>query len=316
VSPPRCPACLGTALSRTPAVSAERIAAAWARQEAFRGVEPAEVLRRVRADLGAAEASFLRCTRCGVERADPARAWSAEHYPPEGYGIAWDHLRAMDRLRKEPPLRLLELGCAEGDFLALAGKAGHRVRGIDFSAAAVERARERGLDAHAAAADDAPRYAAGEPFEAVAMFQVIEHLEAPDAVFAALAAASAPEALLFVGCPAPERYSRRLPHPDRLGDSDFWDWPPQHVTRWTPEGLRIFLGRHGWRVSEVLEEPCDAVGAAAQLAAVAGIAGGWYERPLARRAATAGYRALLAAVRLRRRTTGTRMLAVARRETA
>jgi SAM-dependent methyltransferase len=314
VSAPRCPACRAEGPQRGAAVSAERIAAAWARQDAFRGVAPAEVARRVRAELGADGAAFLRCRRCGVERADPARTWSAEHYPPESYGIAWDHLRALERLEREPPLRLLEVGCAEGAFLARAQAAGHRATGIDFSAAAVGRARAAGLDAHVGDVGEVARFAAGERFGAVAMFQVIEHLEAPDGVFEALSAVAAPGALLFAGCPAPERYTRRLPHPDRLGDSDFWDWPPQHVLRWTPEGLRIFLRRHGWRTERVEAEPFDAVGAAAHLAAVAGIAGGWYGRGLRRRAATAAYRALLAARRLRGGMTGIRMLAVARRE--
>lgn len=314
MSAPRCPACRAEGPERGAAVSAERIAAAWARQDAFRGVGRAEVARRVRAELGGEGAAFLRCRRCGVERAEPARTWSAAHYPPESYGVAWDHLRALERLEREPPLRLLEVGCAEGAFLARAEAAGHRATGIDFSHAAVGRARAAGLDAHAADVAEAGRFAAAEPFGAVAMFQVIEHLEEPDAVFEALSAAVSPGALLFAGCPAPGRYTRRLPHPDRLGDSDFWDWPPQHVLRWTPEGVRIFLGRHGWRTERVEAEPFDPVGAAAHLAAVAGIAGGWYGRGLPRRAATAAYRVLLAAHRLRGRMTGIRMLTVARRE--
>lgn len=313
MSAPRCPACLADGLVGRPAVAAAEIAAAWARQPAFHGVDAAEVRRRVAADLGAERVAFLRCRRCGTERADPPRAWSAAHYPPEEYGIAWDHLRALDRLRRVPPLRLLEVGCAGGAFLARAEAAGHRATGIDFSAGAVEAARARGLNAHVAGVDEVGRFA-DEPFGAVAMFQVIEHLEDPDAVFGALSAAAAPGALLFVGCPAPARYTRRLPHPDRLGDSDFWDWPPQHVTRWTPRGLRAFLERHGWRVTRLAAEPLDRRGAAAHLAAVAGLAGGWYARPLPRRAATAAYRALLEATRFSRPLSGIRMLTVARRE--
>jgi SAM-dependent methyltransferase len=272
------------------------------------------VARRVRADLGAERVVFLRCTRCGAEQARPARAWSAGHYPPEAYGIAWDHLRALERLRREAPLSLLEVGCAEGAFLALAEGAGHRALGVDFSAAAVARARARGVDARVGDVAEVARFGRDAPFGAIALFQVIEHLEAPDRVFDALAALAAPGALLFVGCPAPHRYTRRLPHRERLGDSDFWDWPPQHVLRWTPEALGIFLGRHGWRVESVTEEPFDATGGAAHLAAVAGAGREWYRRGVPRRAVTAGYRALLGALRLTGRATGLRMLAVARRE--
>jgi SAM-dependent methyltransferase len=314
VSGVRCPACGGEEMRPGAAVPAAEVAAGWARQEAFRGVEPALVAARVRATLGTGEARFLRCGACGVERAEPARAWSAEHYPPERYGIAWDHLRALERLRRESPRRLLEVGCAEGEFLVAAAALGHRGTGLDFSAAAVERARARGLDAHAADLAALASVTRGERFGAVALFQVIEHLEDPDGFFALLGGAAAPGALLLAGCPAPRRYTRRVRHPERLGDSDFWDWPPHHLLRWTPAGLRAFLARHGWRVEGVEEEPFSAVGAAAHLAAVAGSAGGWYERPLRRRAATVGYRAALLAARARGRMTGIRMLAAAVRE--
>jgi SAM-dependent methyltransferase len=311
VSAAACPACWGTAWVRGAPRSTAVVADAWARQDAFRAVAPGEVLRRVAADVGDEHLRFDRCTGCGVERAEPPRCWSAEHYPREAYGVAWDHLRALDRLRGEPPLRVLEIGCADGAFLELLRRAGHRAVGIDFSADAVALARSRGLDARLADAAGAAAFAGAERFTAIALFQVIEHLADPDGVFEAISAVAAPGALLFVGCPAPERYSRAVPHRDRVGDSDFWDWPPQHVLRWTPEGLSRFLDRHGWRVGRVIEEPFDAVGAAAHLAAIDGIAGGWYDRPARRRAATVVHRLRLGLARLRRRLTGTRMLAIA-----
>lgn len=309
-----CPACRSDAVVEAERMPVARIAAAWARQEAWDGYDAADVLARVRADVGADSVAFLRCTRCGLEVADPPRAWSAGNYPPEAYGLAWDHLRALETLRARAPSRLLEIGCADGKFLERAAALGHPATGIDFSRAAVDAARARGLDAHVADVRQVRGFAGPEPFGCVAMFQVIEHLEAPDEVFGAIADVAAPDALLLVGCPADRRYTRRVRHPDRIGRSDFWDYPPQHVLRWTPDALRIFLGRHGWRVQSTEYEPFTVVGAAAHLAAVAGRAGGWYARPLLRRAATAGFVTRLAAAQLRRQMTGIRLLAVARRE--
>lgn len=309
-----CPACRSGAVAETERMPVDRIAAAWARQDAFAGFDPAEVRVRVRADVGADAIAFLRCARCGLEFADPPRAWSAGNYPPEGYGLAWDHGRALGLLRTEAPLRLLEIGCAAGAFLERAAALGHRATGIDFSAAAVEAARARGLDAHVADVREVRAFAGPEPFGCIALFQVIEHLEAPDEVFDAISAVAAPDARLLVGCPADRRYTRRVRHAERLGGSDFWDYPPQHLLRWTPDALRIFLGRHGWKVQSAECEPFDAVGAAAHLTALAGRAGGWIDRPLRRRAATLAYRARLAAARLRGPLTGIRMFAVARRE--
>lgn len=311
-----CPACASDALAVVERMPAERIAAAWARQDAWAGHDPAEVRARVRADLGADSVAFLRCARCGLECADPPRAWSAGNYPPEAYDIAWDHLRALEVLRNRPPLRLLEVGCADGKFLERAAALGHRATGIDFSRAAVQAARARGLDAHVADVRRVAEAAGAEPFGAVAMFQVIEHLEAPDGVFEDLGRIAAPGALLLVGCPADLRYTRRVRHAERIGRGDFWDYPPQHVLRWTPAALRIFLGRHGWRMESAEYEPFTAAAAAAHLAAVDGKAGGWYARPLRRRLATAAWRARLAAAQLRGTMSGIRLLAIARREAA
>ncbi len=309
-----CPACASDALAVVERMPAERIAAAWARQDAWAGHDAADVLARVRADLGTDAVAFLRCRRCGVERADPPRAWSAANYPPESYDVAWDHLRALDFLRAEKPLRLLEIGCADGKFLERAAALGHRATGIDFGRAAVQAARARGLDAHVADVRQVAEMAGAEPFGAVAMFQVIEHLEAPDAVFHDIGRVAAPGALLLIGCPADRRYTRRVRHAERIGRSDFWDYPPQHVLRWTPDALRIFLARHGWRLEAAEYEPFTVAGAAAHLAAIDGRAGGWYARPLRRRVVTAAWRARLAAAQLRGRMTGIRLLAIARRE--
>ncbi|HEX6042105.1 class I SAM-dependent methyltransferase [Longimicrobium sp.] len=293
---------------------ADRIADAWARQDAWAGHDAADVRARVRADLGADSTAFLGCTRCGLEFADPPRSWSAGNYPPESYGIAWDHLRALALLRMEAPLRLLEIGCADGKFLERAVALGHRATGIDFGRAAVEAAQARGLDAHVADVREVRAFAGPEPFGCVALFQVIEHLEAPDDVFEAIGAVAAPDARLLIGCPADRRYTRRVGHAERIGRSDFWDYPPQHVLRWTPDALRIFLGRHGWTLVSAEYEPFDRVGAAAHLTAVSGRAGGWIGSPLRRRATTAGYLARLAAARLLGPMSGIRLSAVARRE--
>ena len=82
-----CPACAAAALTTVERMPVERIAAAWTRQDAWAGYDAADVLARVRADLGTDSVAFLRCARCGLECADPSRAWSAANYPPEAYGL-------------------------------------------------------------------------------------------------------------------------------------------------------------------------------------------------------------------------------------
>lgn len=310
----RCPACGADEMREVERVSADRIAEAWAWQDAFAGETVESVAAKVRADLGTESVTFDRCGRCGLEVASPARAWSAANYPPESYGIAWDHLRALDLLARHPSVRLLEVGCADGKFLEQANALGHRSTGLDFSARSVASAVRRGVDARVASVRDVARIGGDERFGAIALFQVIEHLEAPDETFDALSAVAAPGSLLILGLPADLRYSRRIRHLERIGRSDFWDYPPQHVLRWTPVALEAFLRSHGWRVEIVEYEPLSIAGAAAHLAAVAGKRGGWIDRPFRRRAAILAFRARLMAARMRAPMTGTRLFVVARRE--
>jgi SAM-dependent methyltransferase len=292
------------------------LARAWARQPHLAAARGEAVLaRQIRADLGADRVRFMACGECGVEFADPMRAWSAGHYPDEEYGLAWDHLRALELLAACPPLRLLEIGCAEGRFLERAAALGHRGLGLDFTASDVRAARARGVDAREG--DVAALRAVLEPgdrFEAVAMFQIIEHLCDPDAVFRDLGAVAAPGALLLVGCPSPRRYTRRVAHPERVGGSDFWDWPPQHTLRWGEASLRRFLARHGWRVERAEHEPFSLAGAAAHVAGLRGA--GRAHTPLRRRVETVRALAEVAAARLRGPLSGVRLLLAARREAA
>jgi SAM-dependent methyltransferase len=313
-----CPACLGENWRLVDTASVDTVADAWARQPHVRAVRDAtRVGADVRADLGTDVVCFFRCGACGLETAEPMRAWSASHYPPETYGLAFDHLRALERLASAPPLRLLEIGCADGEFLTRVAALGHSVTGIDFDARAVAAARARGLDVQVgevaalrSALDEKAR------FQAVAMFQLVEHLCDPDATFAQIGTVADDDCLLLIGCPSDRRYTRRLHHPDRLGTSDFWDWPPQHTLRWGASSLTAFLNRYGWRGLVVEAEPFSFVGAAAHVTALRAQSAAWAGRPLRRRAETLRVWAELALAQARRRMTGMRLLAVARRGTA
>ena len=310
---PACPACRSAVLEQVERVFVDLIAATWARQDAWRGFDAAEVAARIAADLRTDAVAFRQCPRCGLESAEPPRAWSAGNYPPESYGLCWDHVRALELLRREPPGRLLEIGCADGKFLEKAAGLGHHVSGIDFAEHRVAAARARGVPAHVADVRQVAAVAGADRFDYLVMFQVIEHLEQPDEVFEAIGAIAAPQSLLVAACPAAQRYTRRVPHADRIGRSEFWDYPPMHLLRWSEEGLRIFLARHGWRLERTECEPFSLIAAAAHLTATNGLAAGWYPSPVRRRLETLAWMVRLLAERVRGPMTGIRLLAVARR---
>src|SRR5215218_7924135 len=77
--------------------------------------------------------------------------------------------------------RLLEIGSGAGFFLKAAARAGWNAHGVEFSAEAAGYAREElGLQVSHGRAEETPYEPAS--FDAVVMFDVIEHLRDPGAV--------------------------------------------------------------------------------------------------------------------------------------
>jgi SAM-dependent methyltransferase len=76
--------------------------------------------------------------------------------------------------------RILDVGCGSGDFLAAAKERGLRPKGIDVSEDGARKCREKGFDAVSGnfLTDDL-----GDGFDAVTMWDVIEHLRDPGQFF-------------------------------------------------------------------------------------------------------------------------------------
>lgn len=310
-----CPACLSPKVDLLERVSVQELAASWARAGVHAsGTTPDAIHDYVREDLGADDVSMLSCHACGMEFADPRKTWRPDHYPGEAHGLGWDHDQALTVLSTLPRGALLDVGCADGQFLEKAAALGYRVTGMDFSSEDVDAARRRGVDAFVGDLSREGNLAFGNRrFDTITMFQVIEHLEELEAVFAQLARLATPDATLMIGCPSPRRYTRAWAHADRIGHSDYWDYPPQHSLRWSAQALRAFLTRQGWSVSSIAHEPLEWIGAAAHLTALSGGRSTWYASPVRRRMHTLGWLTRIAWRQARTPATGIRLFACATR---
>lgn len=148
----------------------------------------------------------VRCTQCGLVRQDPrpTRETIDVYYPPEyePYSIAIDEepsrwrrfdrrygmrkrLRAIERLCAGG--RLLDVGCATGNFLYEMARTGHwQVEGVEPNAEAARYGQEHlGLTIHVGelTAVDLPAAA----YDVVTMWNVFEHLHDPMANLRAVA---------------------------------------------------------------------------------------------------------------------------------
>ncbi len=82
--------------------------------------------------------------------------------------------------RLPPRARILDVGCGAGDFMAAAKERGLDPTGIDVSEGAARLCRDKGLKA---SSGDFLKDELGTDFDAVTMWDVVEHLRDPGAFF-------------------------------------------------------------------------------------------------------------------------------------
>lgn len=263
VQTPRCPLCRTTA-----GVALDHAAAA----EVFRALREqwgAPLTADVERDHSPTPTyRLLRCCACGLEHFDPPVPGSPAFYAQLADGTyypeRWEFDVVGSRLGRHDVV--LDLGAGNGAFLAsLRGRVAGVV-GVDHSPAALRQLRDQGIEAYA---DDFTRVAAAHAgrFSVVTAFQTVEHVADVAELLEPALKALAPGGRLFLSAPNRERWGR--------GPLEPLDWPPHHLSRWSPQQWQRLADRFDLRVVQVtLQQPDFSVAAAATAGAVA--------RPLAR----------------------------------
>jgi 2-polyprenyl-3-methyl-5-hydroxy-6-metoxy-1,4-benzoquinol methylase len=103
-----------------------------------------------------------------------------------------------DQVRVERP-RALDVGCATGIFLEVARDAGWQPEGVDISAYALARAEAKGFKVHRGTLLDTELPEAG--FDIITMWDLIEHVPDPAAVFAECHRLLKPGGVLAISTP-------------------------------------------------------------------------------------------------------------------
>lgn len=205
-----------------------------------------------------------RCTSCGMVFISPRLDLSARSamYDDAGYfeggvysgdggdegGLAtfWQHrwakgrLSVLDRYRDAEPGRMLEVGCAYGLFADHAIAHGWDVAAMDVSAAGVKQTSQRlGIKVFRGQVEDAP-FEAGS-FDAVAAWDVIEHVTDPSVFLAAVRGLLAPGGVVALSLP------NVASPPARLLGSRWWTLrPSEHIWHFSPRTLTLTLRDAGF----------------------------------------------------------------------
>ena len=200
-------------------------------------------------------ASLYECTECDLHFWHPAAMPDA----------AWHERTYQDRDQTAMPLepghrfflsdpkapkngRLLDVGCGVGNFLAAARHAGFEVTGIELNQNAIRFARKNyGLrEVFAIRPEEFHSVHPGETFDVVTFFEVLEHQDDPQGFLNVAQQCLANGGYIALSVPNRSRWQKGV---------ETLDYPPNHLTRWSPLALRNFLERNGFEVLSMKEEP-------------------------------------------------------------
>jgi SAM-dependent methyltransferase len=134
--------------------------------------------------------------------------------------------------------RLLDVGCATGDFLEAGRESGFEVEGIELSAWSCEIARRRGFTVHEQPLASFAQQG-GEPFDVVSLIGVVEHFPDPQAELRNIAKLLRPGGLVAIWTGDASSWLPRL-----LGRR-WWYWQGQHIQYFTHRSLSLAAATAG-----------------------------------------------------------------------
>jgi 2-polyprenyl-3-methyl-5-hydroxy-6-metoxy-1,4-benzoquinol methylase len=187
----------------------------------------------------------LRCRGCTHAFCFPIPGEIAEHYrdvTDEEYlrHQRSRYLSAQAVLQTLKPRcssgRLLDVGCATGDFLAAARDLGFEAEGLELSHWSTRIARERGFRVHQERLE-ALALRSPEAYDLITLIGVIEHFDRPGAELGHLRRLLKPGGILAIWTGDVDSSLSRI-----LGRK-WWYWQGQHVQYFTLRSLK-YLVRH------------------------------------------------------------------------
>jgi 2-polyprenyl-3-methyl-5-hydroxy-6-metoxy-1,4-benzoquinol methylase len=204
--------------------------------------------------------ALLRCRACGHRflhvNASTVEVIYNDHYA----GFRDDPVfeREATRLvatelvpRVPPPAELLDVGCGNGAFLAVARAAGYAVLGVDVSEAAGELCRKRGMEARIGDVRSEQVIGNHEKFGLITFWDVIEHLPDPASFLRRAYDALVPGGCVVIKTPrtsnASVSLSARVP---RLAGAILQ--APSHIQYYRETDLRALLERVGFASPELV----------------------------------------------------------------
>jgi 2-polyprenyl-3-methyl-5-hydroxy-6-metoxy-1,4-benzoquinol methylase len=177
---------------------------------------------------------------------EASHEYRVERFGKERVKIMARHLRVSDARRPQ----YLDVGSSTGFVVEAAKDQGWEAIGIDLNPSAVEFGRARGLDLRTQALEgvDFPE----QSFDAVSLFDVLEHLLTPVDTLRACTRLLRPDGIVFLYVPNYDSASRLL-----MGNEAHFIWPTHHLNYYSPTTIADLMTREGLRVEMLTTEGLD-----------------------------------------------------------
>ncbi|UCI07405.1 class I SAM-dependent methyltransferase [Mesorhizobium sp. B1-1-8] len=202
-----------------------------------------------------------KCSDCGFGFADPFVAGGAEFYNlalvyPCFPTMKWEYARTIEELTGLDTLgkTTLEIGAGLGYFLDCVKNKFFNISDIsaaDYNEISLSVLESKGFKTFSSDFRQSSFDPLKDSFDFIFMFQVFEHMDKVDDVFARLNYLLKTQGTIFIAVPN----ENRTYYMEAYGS--LVDMPPNHIGRWTKEAFSAICERHGLQLSKCEREPFD-----------------------------------------------------------
>lgn len=208
---------------------------------------------------------ILECSACGFRYSFqlPSEQFLKEYYEkqycqddgsfkPKGGFFRWlkyatfakylKYLIAKNQALEGAKVRIVELGCGQGDLLkAFKGDPKVDIVGMDYASGPVNHLKSVGCNANLGGLGEVP--VADGKLDAVVMLHVLEHVREPEMVLKKAYSLLKKGGVLYAVCPCSAHFKAGL-----AGDNWKYLGPPGHLWYFTPKSFRMFAEKVGFKV--------------------------------------------------------------------
>lgn len=251
----KCPVCLSGDTSVRSIVSANAAAQHFVAKEG-NTKRNQELCDHIISLWNADDCRIVQCRACGFGFVDPyvagdetfyRLAYERSNYPKK----KWEFDRTVEELYSMSfsADRVLEVGAGSGYFLdKIVGKFVPRsgVTALEYSDPALQSLRGKG---YLALQEDLRNVSFHQTFDAIFLFQVVEHMDGLDNLFSVISGLLEDNGSLFIAVPN----SKRIEFDEENGS--LLDTPPNHIGRSTPRAFQTIGTRHSLKLDRHEIEP-------------------------------------------------------------